>query len=87
MQIPVNSPVELGRVVRAVRRAQRIRQDDLAQMVAVSHVTLMNIERGKEGVSIGRVMELLRELGVRVQLDVPPDVAPQVAQSLRGETG
>ncbi|MBG9791095.1 transcriptional regulator, partial [Paenibacillus dendritiformis] len=30
MQFPVDRPEELGRVVRAVRRAQRIRQDDLA---------------------------------------------------------
>jgi len=87
VHIPVDSPQDLGRVVRTVRRAQRIRQDDLAPMVNTSHVTLMNIERGKDSVGIGRVMDVLRELGVRVHLDVPPEVAAQVEQALGRESG
>lgn len=86
MQIPVENPEQLGQVIRGVRRAQQIRQDDLAAMVGASHVTLMNIERGKEGVAFGRVMEVLRELGVRVCLDVPEDIVPLVEQGLRGTT-
>lgn len=86
MHIPIDSPEQLGRVVRAVRRAQRIRQDDLAPMVGVSHVTLMNIERGKQSVGIGRVMDVLRELGVQVHLDVPPEVRERVEQALQAET-
>ena len=56
-------------------------------MVNTSHVTLMNIERGKGSVGIGRVMDVLRELGVRVHLDVPPEVAAQVEQALGRENG
>lgn len=85
MHLPVENPKQIGRVVRAVRRAQEIRQDDLAPMVGASHVTLMNIERGKAGVGIGRVMDVLRELGVRVHLDVPPEIARQAEQALRAE--
>lgn len=87
MPFPIDSPEQLGRVVRAVRRAQRIRQDDLAPMVGASHVTLMNIERGKASVGIGFVMEVLRELGVRVHLDVPPGLQAQVEQALQAEAG
>ncbi len=87
MHIPIDSPEQLGRVVRAVRRAQRIRQDDLAPMVNTSHVTLMNIEHGKGSVGIGRVMDVLRELGVRVSLDIPPEVAAQVEQALGRKIG
>jgi len=79
MRIPVDSPESLGQLVRALRRAQGIRQDDLAAMVGVSHVTLMNIERGKKGVAFDRVMDVLRELGIRMQLDVPAEVAAQLA--------
>lgn len=81
MGIPVDTPESLGQLVRAVRRAQGIRQDDLAAILGVSHVTLMNIERGKKGVSFDRVMDVLRELGIRMQLDVPAEVAPQLARS------
>lgn len=87
MHIPIDSPEQLGRLVRAVRRAQRIRQDDLAPMAGTSHVTLMNIEHGKGSVGIGRVMEVLRELGVRIHVDVPPEVRQQVEQALRPEAG
>jgi len=87
MHVHVDNPEELGRVIRAVRRAQQLRQDDLAPMVGASHVTLMNMERGKEGVAIGRVMQVLRELGVRIHLDVPPDVASEVERAMRGEHG
>lgn len=87
MHIPIDTPEQLGRVVRTVRRAQRIRQDDLAPMVGASHVTLMNIERGKGSVGIGRVMEVLHELGIRVHVDVPPGLQAQVEQALRTEAG
>ena len=56
-------------------------------MVGASHVTLMNIERGKGSVGIGRVMEVLHELGIRVHVDVPPGLQAQVEQALRTEAG
>lgn len=85
--IPVDTPEQLGRAAKAVRRAQRLRQDDLAAMVGVSHVTLMNIERGSGGAALGRVMDVLRELGVRIHLDVPLELAPHVEKAVRGERG
>ena len=87
MGILVDSPESLGQLVRAVRRAQGIRQDDLAAILGVSHVTLMNIERGKKGVSFDRVMDVLRELGIRMQLDVPGEVAPQPADAHNRQAG
>lgn len=87
MHCPVKNPEELGRVVRAVRRTQGLRQDDLAAMTGSSHVTLMNIERGKEGVALGRVMQVLRELGIQVQLDVPPEAVQAVRKALGKDAG
>jgi len=87
MDWSVKNPGELGRVVRAVRRSQSLRQDDLAAMVGSSHVSLMNIERGKEGVSLGRVMQVLHELGIRVRLDVPPEATDRVRKALGRDAG
>ena len=47
----------------------------------------MNIERGKKGVSFDRVMDVLRELGIRMQLDVPAEVAPQPADAHNRQAG
>ena len=40
-------------------------------MIGASHVLLRDIERGKETVNLGKVLQLLEELGIRVLLDVP----------------
>ncbi|WP_269789522.1 helix-turn-helix domain-containing protein [Stenotrophomonas sp. Iso1] len=74
MQVQIDQASDIGQYVRAVRKAQGLRQDDLAAMAGTSHVVLGNIERGKDTVQIGRVFELLRQLGIRVQLDLPMDL-------------
>lgn len=81
----LRTPRDLGSIVRAVRRAQGLRQDDLAAMAGISHVTLMHIERGKEGVALGRVMQVLRELGIGVCLDVPSEAVEPVRKTLGSE--
>ncbi len=75
MQFRIDTPVELGRLVRAVRKTQGLRQDDLASMINASHVFLGDVERGKGTVQLGRVLAVLRELGIAVHLDVPPEAA------------
>lgn len=76
MQVQIDQASDIGQYVRAVRKAQGLRQDDLAAMAGTSHVVLGNVERGKDTVQIGRVFELLRQLGIRVQLDLPVDLLP-----------
>lgn len=77
MQVQIDQASDIGQYVRAVRKAQGLRQDDLAAMAGTSHVVLGNVERGKDTVQIGRVFELLRQLGIRVQLDLPVDLPPE----------
>ncbi len=76
MQVQIDQASDIGQYMRAVRKTQGLRQDDLAAMAGTSHVVLGNIERGKDTVQIGRVFELLRQLGIRVQLDLPVDTLP-----------
>lgn len=82
MQIPASSPATVGRVIRAVRKAQHVRQDDLGAFRGISHVFVREAERGKETAQIGKVFELLSELGVKVILDVPESVAEDVKRLL-----
>ena len=76
MKVQIDQASDIGQYVRAVRKAQGLRQDDLAAMAGTSHVVLGNVERGKDTVQIGRVFEVLRQLGIRVQLDLPVDLPP-----------
>lgn len=75
MQVPINSAAALGKVIRASRKAQKIRQDDAAGSIGVSENFLGKVERGSESVQWGKLFQVLEGLGVRVMVDVPESVA------------
>ena len=75
MNIPITSASAIGKVVRASRKAQKIRQDDAAGRVGVSENFLGKVERGSESVQWGKLFQVLEGLGIRVMVDVPEDVA------------
>lgn len=75
MKIPIDNAATIGRVVRASRKAQKIRQDDAAGSIGVSENFLGKVERGTESVQWGKLFQVLEGLGVRVMVDVPESVA------------
>ncbi|MFN4236039.1 MAG: transcriptional regulator [Vogesella sp.] len=75
MKIPISSAAAIGQVVRASRKAQKIRQDDAAGSIGVSENFLGKIERGGETVQWGKLFQVLEGLGIRVTVDVPESVA------------
>jgi DNA-binding XRE family transcriptional regulator len=75
MKIPINNAAAIGNVVRASRKAQKIRQDDAAGSIGVSENFLGKVERGGESVQWGKLFQVLEGLGIRVMLDVPDSVA------------
>ncbi|MEZ5738018.1 MAG: helix-turn-helix domain-containing protein [Burkholderiaceae bacterium] len=76
MRIPVDNAAAIGKVVRASRKARKIRQDDAAASIGVSENFLGKIERGGESVQWGKLFQVLDGLGIRVVVDVPDSVAP-----------
>ncbi len=74
MRIPINNAAAIGKVVRASRKAQKIRQDDAAGSIGVSENFLGKIERGSEAVQWGKLFQVLEGLGVQVLVDVPESV-------------
>ena len=75
MKIPIDNAAAIGKVVRASRKAQKIRQDDAAGSIGVSENFLGKIERGSGSVQWGKLFQVLEGLGVRVMVDVPERVA------------
>ncbi|HEX7636220.1 MAG TPA: helix-turn-helix domain-containing protein [Noviherbaspirillum sp.] len=75
MKIPIDNAAAIGKVVRASRKAQKIRQDDAAGSIGVSENFLGKIERGSDSVQWGKLFQVLEGLGVRVMVDVPDSVA------------
>ncbi|HEY4145824.1 helix-turn-helix domain-containing protein [Pinirhizobacter sp.] len=72
---PIRTAEDLGKVIRAQRKRQGLRQAELAAMVGASHVFLGDVEKGRPTVSLGRVLHLLDELGIRLIADTPDEIA------------
>jgi transcriptional regulator with XRE-family HTH domain len=75
MKISIDNAAAIGKVVRASRKAQKIRQDDAAGCIGVSENFLGKVERGSDSVQWGKLFQVLHGLGIRVVLDIPDDVA------------
>ena len=82
MKLPVDNPAAIGKIVRASRKAQKIRQDDAAGSIGVSENFLGKVERGSPSVQWGKLFKVLEGLGIRVFVDVPDGVADELANGL-----
>lgn len=85
MRIPIHSAAAIGKVVRASRKVQKIRQDDAAGSIGVSENFLGKIERGSESVHWGKLFQVLDGLGIRVMVDVPESVAARLSDRAHGK--
>ncbi len=85
MKITLDDAQSLGQIVRAVRKAQGMRQDDTAGSLGVSENFLGKVERGGETVQWGKLFQVLDGLGVKVELDLPDELTQQVSSLLRAK--
>ena len=85
MKIPIDNAAAIGKVVRASRKAQKIRQDDAAGSMGVSENFLGKVERGSESIQWGKLFQVLEGLGIRVMVDVPESVAPYLNKPVNGK--
>jgi len=74
----LDSPVTLGSAIRSARTQAGIRLEDAAMTIGVSLQTLVDIEAGKPGVSIGKILQVANGLGV--SLFVLPQSQREIAR-------
>jgi transcriptional regulator with XRE-family HTH domain len=67
--VHIRDAKQLGAFVRAVRKAQHLRQDEVGRF---SHSFIGDLEDGKPTAQMGKVIEVLCELGVKLRLELPP---------------
>lgn len=75
MNVPIESPKALGHLIRACRKAMDMRQDLAAGVIGVSENFLGKVERGGETVQWGLLFQVMQELGLRVSVEVPDEIA------------
>lgn len=78
MKKSLHTSEDLGLLIRAVRKSAGVRQDDLAAVAGVSRQFAVDVERGKPTAQVGRILLLLRELGISLTADIPDDAAAEL---------
>jgi len=68
------TPSELGALVRGSRKAQGLRQDELAGAAGVGLRFIVDLEAGKRTVQLGKVLTVLDALGCSITITPPPDL-------------
>ena len=63
---------QIGQLVRGVRRAQGLRQDQLAAAAGVGVRFLVELESGKPTAQLGKVLAVLDALGCALRIEPPP---------------
>lgn len=83
MKFIIHSSEDLGFALRAVRKSAKVRLDDLSLTAGVSKQTTVNFEKGKPTVQIGTVLQLLKEVGLTLSVDLPESALPALLRVQR----
>ncbi|WIM06135.1 MAG: helix-turn-helix domain-containing protein [Candidatus Nitricoxidivorans perseverans] len=70
-EVGISSVVELGEILRAVRKESGLTQRDAAALCNVSLPFLNGLERGKPTAQIGKVLSVCGRFGIDVRLRLP----------------
>ncbi|HEY7377870.1 MAG TPA: hypothetical protein VH542_04210 [Steroidobacteraceae bacterium] len=84
MQITIKDSRDLGLVVRATRKTQGLRIDDLAAFAGVGPVFAIDVEHGKPTLQFGRLLRVLEQLGLRLTVELPDSAGPAL-EALRSQ--
>jgi len=82
-EITVHTPQDLGRLVRAQRRASGLRIDDAAALCGVSVDLMSRLENGSSGVSSKRLLKVLDGLGLTLLILDKTQAAKLLANTSR----
>jgi len=64
---------DIGAIIRRTRKAQGLRQPELAAASGVGLRFLVELERGKPTAQLGKVLSVLSTLGCSLQIMTPED--------------
>lgn len=83
VKIKVRNIKQLGAVSKLVRQNQSLDQET-AGLLSGNGLTFMSqFENGKETVEIGRVLNLLEQLGIDLEINLPPNLPEKTIDKLK----
>lgn len=82
MTIDIDSPAQLGAIIRATRKAMNVRQDDAAGLIGVSENFLGKVESGADTVQWGKLFQVMQQLGLSLTVEVPAAFTDDIRKTL-----
>ncbi len=67
-EVPVQTPAELGALIRKVRKFQHLTQKDIVGLGNTGNRLIVEIENGKPTVQLQKVFDLLKLLGLEMSI-------------------
>lgn len=82
MKIVVNNSAQIGKAIKLTRLGQGLDQLAAAGLSGTGQSFLSHLENGKDTAQIGKVLQVLTTLGIRLELTLPAEVASYIDQHL-----
>lgn len=67
------TPSDIAGIVRTARKAQSLRQDELAGVAGVGVRFIVDLEAGKPTAQLGKALQVLEALGCQFEIVPPPE--------------
>jgi y4mF family transcriptional regulator len=75
------SPKQLGAAIRARRKQLKVTQKDLAMTCGTGLRFVIDLEKGKPTCQVGKILQVLQALGLKLQITSPGVVTDQDEKS------
>lgn len=82
VQFKVRNIKQLGAVSKLVRQSQSLDQKTAGLLSGNGLTFISQFENGKETVEIGRVLNLLEQLGIDLEINLPPNLPEETIDKL-----
>ncbi|WP_440877041.1 transcriptional regulator [Thalassotalea sp. PLHSN55] len=83
VNIKVKNIKLLGVVSKLVRQSQSLDQETAGLLSGNGLTFISQFENGKETVEIGRVLNLLEQLGIELEINLPPNLPEKTINKLK----
>ncbi|MBL0710170.1 MAG: helix-turn-helix transcriptional regulator [Colwellia sp.] len=82
MNIKIKNIKQLGVIAKYIRKDQSLDQETTGLLSGNGLTFISQFENGKETVEIGRVFKVLEQLGIDVEVNLPPNIAENTLEKI-----
>lgn len=83
MNIKIQGTKQLGAIAKHVRKSQTLDQETAGLLSGNGLTFISQFENGKESVEIARVFKLLAQLGIELEIKLPPNLSDKALEKIK----